>query len=514
MKRFGAVCALACAVIFLAAGCNDYGNTFQRNTGASLSSISPSNTSVVSAGGSDLTLTLFGGGFVAKTVAQWNGKTLATTPVMDANNNILRLTAVVPASLLATPGTAFVNTLSPHSGSQDNGLSNPIAFIINPPPNPLPVLNPSLSPGSAAPGSATLTLTLTGSNFIPSSDPTGGSLVHWNSNGTQTTLVTTSVSATQIQVTVDALLLSTQTCATVSVFNPPAIATTPPSGFSNPFSGGGGTSAITPGFAVSTDSQFISDCNKSGTNSNAAKTSALALAEETPALGLDGRFVAYTAVQNGHSQIFLRDTCTGAAVGCQPQTAVLSVANDGTQGNADSNTPSASADGRFVAFSSAATNLLANTPAGRQIFLRDTCAGATTQCTPQTTLVSVDDAAALSGNDNLLPSVSSSGRFIAFLSVTSSKYPAKSAGTPNSGLRQIFVRDTCLGASGSCTPSTTRISVVPGDTNSLQGKPAGPAISSSAQAVGVSSAVTPTLFTRSVSIDDRVFLALTNPTQK
>jgi len=246
MKRFGAVCALACAVIFLAAGCNDYGNTFQGNTGASLTSISPSNTSVVSAGGADLTLTLFGGGFVAKTVAQWNGKTLATTPVTDANNTILRLTAVVPASLLATPGTAFVNTLSPHSGSQDNGLSNPIAFIINPPPNPLPVLNPSLSPGSAAPGSATLTLTLNGSNFIPSSDPTGGSLVHWNSNGTQTTLTTTSVSATQIQATVDGLLLATQTCATVSVFNPPAIATTPPSGVSNPFSGGGGTSAITP----------------------------------------------------------------------------------------------------------------------------------------------------------------------------------------------------------------------------------------------------------------------------
>jgi hypothetical protein len=511
MKRFGAVCTFACAVIFFAAGCNDYGNTFQGNTGASLSSISPSN---VSSGGPDLTLTLFGNGFVAKTVVQWNSKTIATTPVLDANNNVIRLTAVVPAALVATPGTAFVNTLSPHSGSQDNGLSNPIAFIINPPPNPLPVLN-SISPTSATPGSATLTLTLTGSSFIPSTDPTGGSVVHWNSNGAQTTLTTTSVSATQIQATVDGTtLLATQTCAIVSVLNPPAVATTPPSGIGNPFSGGGGTSAMTPGFAVSTDSQFITDCNKLGTNSNAAKTSALALAEETPALGADGRFVTYTASQNGRAQIFLRDTCTGSASDCQPHTALLSAANDGTQGNADSNTPSMSADGRFIAFSSAATNLVANPPTGRQIYLRDTCVGSPTPCTPQTTLVSADDSGALSGNDNLLPSVSSSGRFVAFLSVTSSKYPAKAASALNSGYRQIFVRDTCFGATGSCKPGTTRISVVPGDSNSLQSKPAGPAISSSAQAVGVSSAVTPTLFTRTIAVDDRVFLALTNSAQK
>jgi len=238
------------------------------------------------------------------------------------------------------------------------------------------------------------------------------------------------------------------------------------------------------------------------------------LAEETPALGLDGRYVAYTAAQNGHAQVFLRDTCTGAATDCQPHTALLSAANDGTPGNADSNTPSASADGRFIAFSSAATNLVANAPAGRQIYLRDTCAGVTTQCTPQTTLLSTDDTGALSGNDNLLPSVSSSGRFVAFLSVTSSKYPAKAAKALNSGYRQVFVRDTCFGATGSCTPSTTRISVVPGDNNTLEGKPAGPAISGSAQAVGVSSAVTPTIFTRTVAVDDRVFLALTKSAQK
>jgi hypothetical protein len=509
MKRFGAACAFALAVICWTAGCNDYGNTFQAPTGASLVSLAPTN---ASAGGGTFTLNLFGGGFVPKTVVQWNGKTIPTTITTDANNNVLTITATVDASLITTPGLAAINTLNPHSGSTDNGLSNTINFVINPPANKLPLLS-SISPASAAPGSAApLTLTLngppTGGTFIPTSDPTGGSQVRWNADGTQSALPVTSVTASQITATVPASLLAAQTCAIVSVYNPPAQGTPTPSGISNPFSGGGGTSATTPGFAVSTDPTFISNCNALGATSNAAKTSALALAEETPALGSDGRFVAFTAAQNGHTQVFLRDTCTGAASDCQPHTALLSAATDGPAGNADSNTPSMSTDGRFVAFSSAATNLVADTPAGRQIFLHDTCLGAANPCTPQTALVSTDQAGALSGNDNLLPSLSSSGRFVAFLSVTSSKYAAK-PGAPNSGYRQIFVRDTCFGATASCTPKTTRLSVMPGDTTSLLSKPAGPAISSSAQAVGVSSATTPTLLTRSVQVDDRVFLALT-----
>ncbi len=503
MKRYGAACVLALAVMFVTAGCNDYGNTFVPNTGASIVSLSPS---IVNAGASTFTITIFGGGFVTKTVVQWNGKNIPSTVNTDANNNIINVSATVDASLVAKTGTASVNTLNPHSGNQDTGLSNALTFIINPPPNPLPVLTPPISPSSAAPGSAQLTITLSGSSFIPASDPTGGSVVNWNANGTQVNLATTSVTASQITATVPASLLASQTCALVSVYNPPAQATPSPSGINNPYSGGGGTSQNTPGFAVSTDAAYISTCNATGVSSNAVK--APAVAEETPALGLDGRLVVYTAPQGEHTQIFLRDTCSGVASGCQPTTTLLSAAADGAKGNADSNTPSISADGRFVAFSSAATNLVANAPAGRQIYLRDTCTGAAPACIPQTTLLSIDESGALAGNDNLLPSVSSSGRFVAFLSVTSSKYPAK-AGTLNSGYRQVFVRDTCLGATTACTPKTTRISLLPGDAGSLTGKPAGPVVSSAGKSVGIASTAVPTSFIRTIAIDDRVFLAIT-----
>jgi hypothetical protein len=180
-----------------------------------------------------------------------------------------------------------------------------------------------------------------------------------------------------------------------------------------------------------------------------------------------------------------------------------------------------SADGRFIAFSSAATNLFgdasaADAPAGRQIYLRDTCFGAAAgACIQSTKLISTDLNGALVGTESILPSISASGRFVAFVAVTPSHSKTQSSsqtksanGVPNSGFRQVFIRDTCFGASG-CTPKTTRISLQPGDTPASDGKPAGPALSGNAKHIALPDARTATLFTRAVPVDDRVFLALT-----
>src|SRR6184192_3591561 len=50
------------------------------------------------------------------------------------------------------------------------------------------------------------------------------------------------------------------------------------------------------------------------------------------------------------------------------------------------------------------------------------------------------------------------------------------------GYRQVFVRDTCIGAVN-CTPKTTRISLQPDDGTGVASKPAGPALSSNANHV-------------------------------
>src|SRR5713226_7495164 len=178
MKRFGTALAVALAM-FAAAGCNDTGNTFQGNTGAVIRFLAPSN---VSAGGPDFTLTLSGLGFVAKSVVQWNNANLVTTFVDSTT-----VTAVVPAALIKSQGTVFVNSLNPHSGKQDNGLSNSVAFQITAPPNPVPTVS-GISPMSAVAGSTNVALTITGANFLLASDPSGGSQVHWNSGATQATL--------------------------------------------------------------------------------------------------------------------------------------------------------------------------------------------------------------------------------------------------------------------------------------------------------------------------------------
>jgi WD40-like Beta Propeller Repeat len=517
MKRSWAAVAVAFLAIFAATSCNDYGNTFQSNTGAFVLFVSPSN---ASAGGPGFTITLTGQGFVTQTVVTWNQTKLKTCIVTTTAANtcapandtgsIVSVTALVPAAMIAKAGTNFVQTTQPHSGTGTNGLSNAVAFIVFPPPNPVPTVT-LIAPNSAPAGNAALPLTITGTNFLLTTDPTGGSQVFWNT-AAQTTLTPTNITATQIQVTVPASLLATAGSATVTVNNqpvpPPANCQINCTGF-----GGGGTSnALT--FTI-TDP-----------GGNSASKSAAVVEDETPAVSVDGRYVAYTASESSHSQIFARDTCQGADPSCQQRTILISSALDGTAASDDSHSPSISSDGRYVAFSSAAANLVTETGSstgtgtGRQVYLRDTCLGVSGPCTPSTQLISTDPNGALLGTEGILPSLSASGRFVAFLAVTKSQVAQTSAAaskspasTSDSGYRQVFVRDTCLGAAN-CTPKTTRISLQPGDgTGTGATKPAGPAISGSADHVALAGGATATLFKRSVAVDDGVFLALTKSQQ-
>jgi hypothetical protein len=516
MMRSLAALAVALTAIFAATGCNDYGNTFQGNTGVGLAFISPAN---VTAGGPDLTITLTpsaGFSFVVQTTVTWDQKNLKTCVVTTtaasvcapANDtgNVVSVTAVVPASLTAKAGTHFVQTVQPHSGAGNNGLSNPVAFEVYPPPNPVPTVT-SISPNTATAGSASLTLTITGTNFISATSSANSSQVNWNTT-TQTTLTPTSITATQIQVTLPSTpLLATAGTATVTVYNPPVPPLGAPCVVNCSGNGGGGTSNGTT-FTIT------------GPGGTAASANAVMVAEETPAVSLDGRYVAYTASQNGHAQIFARDTCQGADSSCQPRTILISSALDGTAASDESHSPSMSSDGRYVAFSSAAANLVAETFTGRQVYLRDTCFGVNGSCTPATQLVSTDPDGSLVGTESILPSVSSSGRFVAFLAVMPSP-PAQAptaaskstTSANNSGYRQVFVRDTCLGTAN-CTPKTTRISLQPGDGSGTgTSKPAGPAISGGASHVGLAGSSTATLFTHSVAVDDDIFLALTKNQQ-
>ncbi len=118
----------------------------------------------------------------------------------------------------------------------------------------------------------------------------------------------------------------------------------------------------------------------------------------------------------------------------------LSVATDGTEGNGDSHSPSISADGRYVVFSSKASNLVADTNAVQDIFVRDRDTDADgifdEAGDVSTTRVSLGvngEANAVSFN----PMVSGNGRYVAFASASFNLL----ATDANDGAPDIFVRD-------------------------------------------------------------------------
>jgi hypothetical protein len=502
MKRFWTAVAVAGFAFGMLAGCNDYNNSIQYNTGATVTNIAPSG---LPAGSASFLLTVnasAANGFNTTTVIQWNGQKLSNQTFVDTTT----MTATVPANLLTKAGTALVNTLTAQSGTGQNGLSNTMAFTIYGTPNPLPTLTsvtPATAPAcGAACTNASVTITVTGTNFLAASN-NGGSLVTFADKLTPmqepTALTITSFSATQLQAVIPGTYLANPDTATIQVTNPGNGLCTQPSCL--PLVGGGNSAPFS--FLIGGAAPAV-----------ATATAMAMVAEETPAISQDGRYVVYGSQQNQVNQILLKDTCVGVANGCSVSTRVVSVAADGTAGNTDSHNAVVTSDGRYVAFSSAATNLVEGAPAGRQVYVHDTCIGADNTCKAATTLISTDSQGALTGTEGILPSISSTGRYVAFVAVTAANAPKVAGGTaasvqaaPNSGLRQVFVRDTCLGAT-SCTPGTTRISMVPGDAPANGVKPAGPAISGLAKQIALADGKTATVFTPTVAVDENVVEAI------
>ena len=79
----------------------------------------------VTPGAPGFSLTIHGAGFVSGSIVNWNGTPLATTFVSAG-----KLSAVVPAAKVSTPGTANVTVVSPGPGG---GSSNPVPFTITTP---------------------------------------------------------------------------------------------------------------------------------------------------------------------------------------------------------------------------------------------------------------------------------------------------------------------------------------------------------------------------------------------
>ena len=162
------------------------------------------------------------------------------------------------------------------------------------------------------------------------------------------------------------------------------------------------------------------------------------------AISDDGHLVAFAsqadnlvgilADTNGVSDVFVRDVPAGT-------TSRVSVATGGAQGNGASSGQTMSGDGRYVAFASSATNLVAGDTNNRiDTFVRDRTAGTTTR-------VSVATNGTQGNGTSWQAQVSGTGRYVVFASDATNLV----TGDTNSK-SDVFLRDTVTGV-------TERVSV-------------------------------------------------------
>ncbi len=197
------------------------------------------------------------------------------------------------------------------------------------------------------------------------------------------------------------------------------------------------------GNLVSNDTNNLSDIFlksiNSGTTQRISTSTTLVQSNgdsTNPAISSDGHYVAFASNAtnlvsgdtNNQIDIFLKNTQTGAIQR-------VSTDNNGVESNNISSSPSVSADGRYVAFLSAASNLVANDTNGMvDLFIKDTQTGAIQR-------VSTDSSGNQSNNHTTSGMISADGQHIVFSS-TASNLVANDTNNQS----DIFLKNTQTGA--------------------------------------------------------------------
>jgi Tol biopolymer transport system component len=187
-------------------------------------------------------------------------------------------------------------------------------------------------------------------------------------------------------------------------------------------------------------------------------------ASSSPSISSDGRYVAFESSatnlvpggSNGFIHIFVHDRDTdGDGQYDEPgevSTVRVSVDSAGAEGNGNSNFPSISGDGRYVAFESDATNLVGvgnDTNGSTDVFVHDRDTDGDGQYDEpgevSTVRVSVDSADVEGNGDSNLPSISADGSSVTFESDATNLL---GVGNDNNGVPDIFADDLQAGAGG------------------------------------------------------------------
>ena len=233
--------------------------------------------------------------------------------------------------------------------------------------------------------------------------------------------------------------------------------------------GGVATTTCTPTtFLVSTPDGTTPGNGPSSAPSISSAASVIAFVSTARNLG------ATAPNPSGLAEVFSR-TCATLLTTCMGETDLVSTPDGVTPANgASTQTAVSGSSGRFIAFTSAGTNLGFNSGGVQEIYIRDTCSNVvTTGCTPSTILASTRDGTTPANALAERPSFDTTGQFIAFASAASNL----GANTAN-GIENAFVRNTCLNITTNCTTATVVASQPSGTlAPSLNGSSLAPSIS-------------------------------------
>lgn len=401
------------------------------------------------------------------------------TQFVDMNT----LTATLTASELQDATTLYFSVTTPQPGGgvypPANQTKISFPFVVTPAQSPVPHVN-SISPSSAlAATSSSVTLFLTGSNFVPQSTVT--------LNGKNIT--TTFNSTTSLQASIDGNDLIEPGTEQIAVINPapggglsnqvslnildpiPTItAITPTSilagsaattivlagtGYVNQFTSVTLNGAPQPTTVTSTTAASISltigDLAFGGVNRIAAVN---------PGPG-GGTSAAVTFAVNPTHLLGLPILVDLAADGTQASTGIcggVSNCQNGTLGLTTSTVgPSTSNTGQFVAFASASHNLVLNdTNPSNDVYVRNTCLGVAS-CDPFTSVISLDPNGNPANGSSSEPTINAAGSTAAFTSLATNLVTAVAV---PAGMRQVYWRPICI-ATATTTCTATASTAVP-----------------------------------------------------
>jgi hypothetical protein len=368
----------------------------------SLSASTSASNTTPACSASGITLTVNGTNFVAGGLTvNWNGSPRPTTYV-----SATQLTAAISATDTAFPGPATI-TVSSVSIPALASLSSPFTTAPSTTPLPKPAIT-TLVPSNAPAGSAAFLL------GVDASGAGGGTLspcsvVNWNGSARTTTFASTSglnaaisaadvAAAASIPVTVSTLTDGggggTSNALTFTVFTPVVSAAHV-------------ASLVSPTSSTSVAAASGSITFPTPTQSADKRYSVVVLAST------DG----VTETSGTPENVFVRDNCTGAPAGCVPSVTLASIGLNNNPPDGDSISPSISADGRYVTFLSTARNLVdSDTNGVADAFVRDTCAGAPSGCVAFTQRASVTSSGVQANAASTSATISGTGRYVTFAS--------------------------------------------------------------------------------------------------